>query len=85
MDDATLTARLDAIDARFDYMESVLEHVPGLNYSRWVGSGTLGSGDVPPEVVALVREGKKVQALQLYGRLTGIKGDEARAAIESVG
>jgi ribosomal protein L7/L12 len=42
----------------------------------------LPTSDVPLEVVSLVREGKRLEAVKRYRELTGADFDEARSVVE---
>lgn len=64
-----LQARFDAITARFDRIEEYLVslgQVSGKPYLPYADSL-----DIPPEVMDLLREGKRLQAVALYRRMTG--------------
>jgi hypothetical protein len=51
---------------------------------RPIDSAHLGSGDVPEEIVELVRAGKTKKAIKRYRALNGATLDEAQAAIARV-
>ena len=64
-----LQARFEAIIERFDRIEAYL-----VSLGQTVGKPFLPYADslnIPPEVLALVRDGKRLQAVQRYRQLTG--------------
>ena len=84
MDNDVATA-LELINKRLDWIEESLKRVVGLQYTP------MGRADhrpdetsVPPEIVELVRAGKKLDALRRYRELTGASGKQAQAVIDGL-
>lgn len=44
--------------------------------------GGVGGSEVPPEIVALARSGKLIQAIQQYRKMTGMDLRQAKAIVE---
>ncbi|HEY6470985.1 MAG TPA: hypothetical protein VI434_14590 [Candidatus Dormibacteraeota bacterium] len=67
---AQIGARLESLEAQVALL------------SEKVGVGYMPVAQpVPPEIVALARSGKMLQAIQQYRALTGASLDEARTAV----
>ena len=76
----TLEAKFEALSQRCLAIENQLALVSeklGLAYTPW-------SVDVPPEVLELVRSGKRLEAVARYRALTNANFDDARRVVESI-
>jgi ribosomal protein L7/L12 len=67
---AQIGARLESLEAQV----ALLSEKVGIGYMPV-------AQPVPPEIVALARSGKMLQAIQQYRALTGASLDEARTAV----
>jgi hypothetical protein len=75
-----ITPRLEGISRRLDSIETYLAAV-----SEKLGDPFRPlSADVPPEVVELVRAGKRLEAAQKYRALTNASLQEAQRAIDVI-
>jgi hypothetical protein len=82
MDDE-VSAALEVINKRLDWIEESLGRVVGLQYTP------MGRADhrpdetpVPPEIQELVAQGKTKEALARYRELTGADLEQAQAALD---
>jgi ribosomal protein L7/L12 len=74
----SLEAKFNAIDSRLAAIEAVLVQVTeklGIPFAP-------ASSVVPPDVVALARAGKKLDAVKRYREITGSNFDDARAVVD---
>jgi hypothetical protein len=80
-----LTAAIEVINKRLDWIEESLERVVGLQYTA------MGRADhrpdetpVPPEIQELVQQGKTKEAVKAYRELTGASMEQTQAALEKL-
>jgi ribosomal protein L7/L12 len=85
MTEAELTAAINRIEKRLDWIEENLGRVVGLQYVP------MGRDDarpdatgVPDDVIALARAGKTMDAIKRYRELTGLDFAHAREVIDSL-
>jgi ribosomal protein L7/L12 len=79
--------------------EALLEYIAGINdrlrrleeHAERVGQqlgvpfgARLAGGAIPPDVVALARANKKIEAIKRYRELTGVDLKEAKAVVDSI-
>jgi len=83
--DNDVAAALELVNKRLDWIEESLMRVVGLQYTP------MGRADhrpdetpVPPEIVELVRAGKKLDAIKRYREMTGASGQQAQAVINAI-
>jgi len=68
-----------AVKTQVDYVEEQLAKLFPDQYVRYVPESV-----VPAEVLALVSEGKKIEAIKLYRSQTGVSLEEARAILDGI-
>jgi hypothetical protein len=85
MADGDVSAAIEVINKRLDWIEESLERVVGLQYTP------MGRADhrpdetpVPPEIQELVQQGKTKEAVKRYRELTGADMRQAQAALENL-
>ena len=85
MTEAELTAAINIIEKRLDWIEENLGRVVGLQYVP------MGRADarpdatgVPDDVLALARAGKTMDAIKRYRELTGLDFAHAREVIDNL-
>ncbi len=74
----SLEAKFNAIDSRLAAIEAVLVQVTEKLGIPFVPASSV----VPPDVVALARAGKKLDAVKRYREITGSNFDDARAVVD---
>jgi ribosomal protein L7/L12 len=90
MDDGDVGAALELINKRLDWVEEHVGRLYGVTFgvNSYVPMGRADHrpdvNPVPPEVVALARAGKKLDAIKRYRELTGIDFDHARAVVSKL-
>jgi ribosomal protein L7/L12 len=83
--DNDVAAALELINKRLDWIEESLMRVVGLQYKPMGRAASRpDEAGVPPEIVELVRAGKKLDAIKRYRELTGASGAQAQAVIDGV-
>ena len=79
------TERIDRLERQVRYLLRYMGVDPEVAAADDV---TFGGGQPPfaasPEIVALVRSGKPIQAIKLYRRMTGVDLKEAKDAIDAL-
>lgn len=81
VDSDDLDRRLSAVNARLAAIEA---HLAVLSQAVGVPYAAPTTDEVPPHVVALVRAGKKLDAIKAYRAATGAGLDEAQRAVEQL-
>jgi ribosomal protein L7/L12 len=89
MDDAQLARRFEMLEAQVkllsDHLGLASPPYPGAVPGATPSDGASApSGQVPEEVMELVRSGKTTQAISLYRRLTGASLLEAKTIVEGL-
>ena len=80
-DQASLTMHFEATNRRMDYIEDQMVRIAETAHTTYAKyADTL---QIPDEVVALARAGKKLDAVKKYRELTGAGSEQAREAIIS--
>jgi ribosomal protein L7/L12 len=72
-----LQPSFEKLNERLDYME---RHLVAMGSAAGYRYAPFDSG-MPPEVEALARAGKSLEAMKLYRELTGASFDQAKAAV----
>jgi ribosomal protein L7/L12 len=73
---------LELLARRLDYIEEHLARIGAAVGYQYVT--TMSASGVPPQVEALVRAGKKIQAISLYRQLTGVDLKVAKDVVDGI-
>jgi ribosomal protein L7/L12 len=85
MTEAQLTAAIERLDKRLDWIEENLTRVVGLQYVSMGRSDTRpDASGVPADVLDLARAGKTMDAIKRYRELTGLDFAHAREVIDGL-
>jgi ribosomal protein L7/L12 len=83
--EAQLTMAIERIEKRLDWIEENLGRVIGLQYVPMGRSDAWpDAAGVPDDVLALVRAGKKMDAIRRYRELTGLDFAHAQEVIDNL-
>jgi ribosomal protein L7/L12 len=75
-----LQSSFNKLNERLDYME---QHLVAMGAAAGYRYAPFDSG-MPPDVEALARGGKMLEAMKLYRELTGASFDQAKAAVTAL-
>jgi large subunit ribosomal protein L7/L12 len=77
-------ARIDRLECQVSYLLQYL----GINADVAAGesgsSSGLPAGAVPPELLALILSGKKIQAIKMYRQMTGMGLKDAKDIVDGI-